>query len=110
MRRSVRGPCCADVPMAALAAEHFVPRSGLQHQHNPMGLVPGGDQRLPRLIAGLANSAVDTLALGRRSRGTSLWTAREIAAARLLMTAFGSGAVTVIVLSWKFAELLGWGE
>ena len=33
--------------------------------------------------------------------------AREIAAGGVLVAAFGSGAVTVIVLAWKFAELLG---
>ena len=34
-----------------------------------------------------------------------LKTAREIAAAGVLVAAFGSGAVTLIVLSWKFIEL-----
>ena len=33
--------------------------------------------------------------------------AREIAAAGVLVAAFGSGGVTAIVLSWKLAELLG---
>jgi len=60
------------------------------------------------LIAELAHSAVDTLA---RAIGDPeeprLKTAREIAAGGVLVAAFGSGAVTVIVLSWKFAELLG---
>jgi diacylglycerol kinase len=59
------------------------------------------------LIAELAHSAVDTLA---RAIGDPeeprLKTAREIAAAGVLVAAFGSGTVTVIVLSWKFAELL----
>ncbi len=62
------------------------------------------------LIAELAHSAVDTLA---RAVGDPdeprLKTAREIAAAGVLVAAFGSGAVTVIVLSWKFAELLAGG-
>jgi len=34
--------------------------------------------------------------------------AREIAAACVLVAAFGAGSVTAIVLSWKLAELLGW--
>ena len=59
------------------------------------------------LIAELAHSAVDTLA---RAVGDPeeprLKTAREIAAAGVLVAAFGSGAVTLIVLSWKFIELL----
>jgi diacylglycerol kinase len=62
------------------------------------------------LIAELAHSAVDTLA---RAIGDPeeprLKTAREIAAAGVLVAAVGSGAVTVIVLSWKFAELLSGG-
>ena len=37
-----------------------------------------------------------------------LKTAREIAAAGVLVAALGSGGVTLIVLSWKFFELLGW--
>ncbi len=61
------------------------------------------------LIAELAHSAVDTLA---RAIGDPeqprLHMAREIAAACVLVAAFGSGGVTVIVLSWKLAELLGW--
>jgi diacylglycerol kinase len=60
------------------------------------------------LIAELAHSAVDTLA---RAIGDPeeprLKTAREIAAGCVLVAAVGSGAVTVIVLSWKFAEMLG---
>lgn len=60
------------------------------------------------LIAEMAHSAVDTLA---RAIGDPeeprLKTAREIAAGGVLVAAVGSGAVTVIVLSWKFAELLG---
>jgi diacylglycerol kinase len=59
------------------------------------------------LIAELAHSAVDTLA---RAIGDPdeprLKTAREIAAAGVLVAAFGSGAVTVTVLSLKFVELL----
>ena len=61
------------------------------------------------LVAELAHSAVDTLA---RAIGDPemprLKTAREIAAAGVLVAAVGSGAVTVLVLSWKFLELLGW--
>jgi diacylglycerol kinase (ATP) len=61
------------------------------------------------LIAELAHSAVDTLA---RAIGDPeeprLKMAREIAAACLLVAAFGSGAVTIIVLTWKLAELMGW--
>jgi diacylglycerol kinase len=60
------------------------------------------------LIAELAHSAIDTLA---RAVGDPeeprLKTAREIAAGGVLVAAVGSGAVTVIVLAWKFAELLG---
>jgi diacylglycerol kinase len=59
------------------------------------------------LIAELAHSAVDTLA---RAIGDPeeprLKTAREIAAGGVLVAAIGSGAVTLIVLSWKFAGLL----
>jgi diacylglycerol kinase len=59
------------------------------------------------LIAELAHSAVDTLA---RAVGDPeeprLKTAREIAAAGVLVAALGSAAVTIIVLSWKFVELL----
>ena len=59
------------------------------------------------LIAELAHSAVDTLA---RAIGDPeeprLRTAREIAAACVLVSAFGSGIITTIVLFWKFAELL----
>jgi diacylglycerol kinase len=61
------------------------------------------------LIAELAHSAVDTLA---RAIGDPeeprLNMAREIAAACVLVAALGSGTVTVIVLSWKLAELVGW--
>jgi diacylglycerol kinase len=59
------------------------------------------------LIAELAHSAVDTLA---RAIGDPeeprLKTAREIAAAGVLVAAIGSAAVTLTVLSWKFVELL----
>ena len=62
------------------------------------------------LIAELSHSAVDTLA---RAVGDPeepmLKTAREIAAAGVLVAAFGSGAVTVIVLAWAFVKLLGGG-
>ena len=61
------------------------------------------------LIAELAHSAVDTLA---RAIGDPeeprLCMAREIAAACVLVAAFGSGTVTTIVLTWKLGELLGW--
>ena len=61
------------------------------------------------LIAELAHSAVDTLA---RAIGDPeqprLRMAREIAAACLLVAAFGSGVVTAIVLTWKLAQLLAW--
>jgi diacylglycerol kinase (ATP) len=61
------------------------------------------------LVAELAHSAVDTLA---RAVGDPekprLRAAREIAAAGVLVAAVGSGAVTILVLSWKFFELLGW--
>jgi len=62
------------------------------------------------LIAELAHSAVDTLA---RAIGDPeeprLKTAREIAVAGVLVAAVGSAAVTLIVLSWKFAELFSGG-
>jgi diacylglycerol kinase (ATP) len=62
------------------------------------------------LMAEIAHSAVDTLA---RAVGDPedppLRMAREIAAAGVLVAAFGSGAVTVIVLTLKFGELLGFG-
>lgn len=61
------------------------------------------------LIAELASSAVETLA---RAIGDPdeplLKTAREIATAGVLVAAVGSGAITAIVLSWKFIELMGW--
>jgi diacylglycerol kinase len=61
------------------------------------------------LIAELSHSSIDTLA---RAVGDPeeprLKTAREIAAAGVLVAAFGAGAITTIVLSWKFALLLGW--
>jgi diacylglycerol kinase (ATP) len=61
------------------------------------------------LLAELCHSAVDTLA---RAIGDPdeprLTIAREIAAAGVLVVAFSSGAVTVIVLSWKLAQQLGW--
>jgi diacylglycerol kinase (ATP) len=61
------------------------------------------------LIAELAHSAIDTLA---RAVGDPeeprLKTAREIAAAGVLVAALGSGAVTLIVLSVKFLDLIGW--
>jgi diacylglycerol kinase len=61
------------------------------------------------LIAELAHSAVDTLA---RAIGDPeeprLRTAREIAAAGVMVAAFGSGIITTIVLFQKFADLLHW--
>jgi len=61
------------------------------------------------LIAELASSAVDTLA---RAIGDPeeprLKSAREIATAGVMVAAFGSGAITAIVLSWKLMELMGW--
>lgn len=61
------------------------------------------------LLAELAHSAVDTLA---RAIGDPeeprLKTAREIAAAGVLVAAFGSGGVTLVVLSAKLCDLLGW--
>jgi diacylglycerol kinase (ATP) len=61
------------------------------------------------LLAELAHSAVDTLA---RAIGDPdeprLRMAREIAAACVLVAAFGSGAVTTIVLGWKLGEFMGW--
>ena len=61
------------------------------------------------LLAELCNSAVDTLA---RAVGDPdeppLSIAREIAAAGVLVVAFTSGAVTVIVLATKLVELYGW--
>ncbi len=61
------------------------------------------------LTAELGHSAVDTLA---RAIGDPeeprLKTAREIAAAGVLVAAIGSGFVTILVLSWKFFELLNW--
>jgi diacylglycerol kinase len=58
------------------------------------------------LIAELAHSAVDTLA---RAVGDPeeprLKTAREIAAAGVLVAALGSAAVTLVVLSWNFVKL-----
>ena len=61
------------------------------------------------LLAELCHSAIDTLA---RAIGDPdeprLTIAREIAAAGVLVVAFTSGAVTVIVLSWNLAQQLGW--
>ena len=79
--------------------------------HRSARLVPAGGRGLLVLIAELAHSAVDTLA---RAIGDPeeprLKTAREIAAGGVLVAAVGSGAVTVIVLSWKFAQLLSGGS
>jgi diacylglycerol kinase (ATP) len=63
------------------------------------------------LISELASSAVDTLA---RAIGDSdqplLKNAREIATAGVTVAAVGAGAITAIVLSWKFIELMGWRQ
>jgi diacylglycerol kinase (ATP) len=61
------------------------------------------------LIAEMSHSAVDTLARAISDpEEPRLKTAREIAAAGVLVAALGSGAVTLIVLTWKFIDLLGW--
>ena len=61
------------------------------------------------LLAELTHSAVDTLA---RAVGDPeeprLRIAREIAVAGVVVAAFASGTVTVVVLTWKLGELLGW--
>jgi diacylglycerol kinase (ATP) len=61
------------------------------------------------LVSELTHSAVDTLA---RAVGdpeeTRLRIAREIALAGVVVAAFASGTVTVVVLTWKLGELLGW--
>jgi diacylglycerol kinase len=61
------------------------------------------------LIAELASSAIETLtrAIGDPEE-PRLKIAREIATAGVLVAAVGSGAITAIVLSWKFIELMGW--
>jgi diacylglycerol kinase len=62
------------------------------------------------LLAELSHSAVDTLA---RAIGDPeeprLKIARDVAAAGVLVAVVGSAAITTIVLSWKFAELLAGG-
>ncbi len=61
------------------------------------------------LIAELFHSAVDTLARAvGNPEDIPLRVAREIASAGVLVAAFGSGAVTITVLTMKFGELLGW--
>lgn len=61
------------------------------------------------LIAELTNSAVDTLA---RAIGDPdeprLNMAREMAAGGVLVAAFGTGTITVIVLGYKLGQLLAW--
>jgi diacylglycerol kinase (ATP) len=61
------------------------------------------------LLSELTHSAVDTLA---RAVGDPedppLRMVREIAAGGVLVAAFGSGAVTIVVLTMKLGELLGW--
>ena len=93
--------------LCPLLSRHAHRDHGRPIGHRPARLVPARDRchpgpdRRARLI-----SAVDTLA---RAIGDPeeprLKTAREIAAGGVLVAAVGSGAVTVIVLSWKFAEL-----
>jgi diacylglycerol kinase len=62
------------------------------------------------LIAELGHSAVDTLARAIADpEEPRLRTAREIAAAGVLVAAVGSGAITAIVLAAKFAQLLSGG-
>jgi diacylglycerol kinase (ATP) len=62
------------------------------------------------LIAELGHSAVDTLARSIADpEEPRLKTAREIAAAGVLVAAVGSAAITIIVLSVKFAELFSGG-
>ncbi len=59
------------------------------------------------LIAELAHSAVDALASAVDGQeNPQLQTARDIADAGVLVAAIGSGAVTAMVLTWKFIELL----
>jgi diacylglycerol kinase len=61
------------------------------------------------LIAELCSSAVDTLARAiGNPEDAPLKIAREIATAGVMVAAVGSGAITAIVLSWKFIELMGW--
>jgi diacylglycerol kinase len=61
------------------------------------------------LLSELTHSAIDTLA---RAVGDPeeprVRMAREIATAGVLVAAFASGAITVVVLTLKFGELLGW--
>ena len=61
------------------------------------------------LLSELTHSAVDTLARAAGDpESPPFRMAREIAAGGVLVAAFGSGAVTVVVLTMKFGELLGW--
>ena len=61
------------------------------------------------LLAELTHSAVDTLARAVGDPEESrLKTAREIAAAGVLVAAIGAAAVTLMVLSSRLFELLGW--
>jgi len=61
------------------------------------------------LLSELTHSAVDTLARAAGDpESPPFRMAREIAAAGVLVAAFGSGAVTVVVLTMKLGELLGW--
>jgi diacylglycerol kinase (ATP) len=61
------------------------------------------------LLAELTHSAIDTLA---RASGDPedppLKVAREIAAAGVLVAAFVSGGLTLLVLTVKFGEMFGW--
>ena len=74
-----------------------------------MGLVLARDRRLPGLDRrACPQCGGHSGSCHRRPRKAAPAMAREIAAACVLVAAFGSGSVTAIVLFWKLAELLGW--
>ena len=56
-----------------------------------------------------AHSSSDDPSVYRDPDEPRLKVAREIAAACVLIAAFGSGCVTTIVLLWKLGELMGCG-
>ncbi len=62
------------------------------------------------LFAELMHSAIDTLAkaIGDPETTPRLKTAGEIAAAGVLVAVVGAASVTLMVLSSRFLELLGW--
>ncbi len=62
------------------------------------------------LLAELMHSAIDTLAkaIGDPEMNPRLKTAGEIAAAGVLVAAIGAASLTLMVLSTRFLELLGW--